>query len=249
MKKIKNNQLGFGTVEIILVVIIIALIGVVGWLVYKNQHKTTSTTSSYSSKSSSTSKTTSTAPSQPTSPYAGWKTYVLPVEKLSFMYPPNWTVNSANTNQLTSTQDQLELDDSSTGFTFSVSDGNGNGGDNFPEASSAAVPVTFLGQSDYFVPAYGVGSFGQGSSDGMIAGAFLQTSTSNNGGPNGGWPWPKDRTAYQSNPQYGGGPVLPGDPTDYFIISIGFKPQLTLGQFATNTDLKDAQLVIQSAHY
>ena len=37
--KIKNNEPGFGTIEIILILVIIVLIGAVGWLVYKGHNK------------------------------------------------------------------------------------------------------------------------------------------------------------------------------------------------------------------
>ncbi len=40
MGKLRNNESGFGVVEIILVLVIVALIGAVGYLVYKNHSKT-----------------------------------------------------------------------------------------------------------------------------------------------------------------------------------------------------------------
>ncbi len=60
MGKLRNNEKGFGTVEIILIVVIVALIGVVGWFVYKNHNKTTST-------STTTANTTTTKPTTQTS--------------------------------------------------------------------------------------------------------------------------------------------------------------------------------------
>jgi hypothetical protein len=39
MRKLKNNEKGFGAVEAILIVIIVLLIGAVGYLVYKDKHK------------------------------------------------------------------------------------------------------------------------------------------------------------------------------------------------------------------
>ena len=40
----KQNQSGFGTIEILLVLVIVVLIGVIGYMVYENHYKITSTT-------------------------------------------------------------------------------------------------------------------------------------------------------------------------------------------------------------
>jgi hypothetical protein len=65
MGKLRNNQKGFGTVEIILIVVIVALIGVVGWFVYKNHNKTTpSTTNTTSTTPTTSTPTTTKQPSQ-----------------------------------------------------------------------------------------------------------------------------------------------------------------------------------------
>lgn len=81
MKKLSKSELGFGTVEIILVIIILALIGVVGWFVYKNQNKTT------------TSSNTTTGPvNTPTTvdPYADWTAYSSSDGQYSLKYPKTW---------------------------------------------------------------------------------------------------------------------------------------------------------------
>lgn len=46
MKRIKNNQAGFGILPVILIVVIVAIIGVTGWYVYKSVKNTNSTLSS-----------------------------------------------------------------------------------------------------------------------------------------------------------------------------------------------------------
>ncbi|HEV7454394.1 MAG TPA: hypothetical protein VGO07_03985, partial [Candidatus Saccharimonadales bacterium] len=40
MQKIKNNQLGFGAVEVIIIIVVLVLLGAGGWMIYKNQKKT-----------------------------------------------------------------------------------------------------------------------------------------------------------------------------------------------------------------
>ena len=80
MKQLKKNEHGFSAVELVLVLVIVALIGIVGWMVYKNHNKSTPATT--------VSETTSTT----TNPYAGWKSYTLQYENISFNYPSNWTL-------------------------------------------------------------------------------------------------------------------------------------------------------------
>jgi hypothetical protein len=85
MKKIKNNQLGFGAVEAALIVIIVCLIGVVGWLVYdKSQNKTINKTNS------ATSPTTNTATVKTAKQTS---IYIDSIAGYSFEYPKDWTVS------------------------------------------------------------------------------------------------------------------------------------------------------------
>jgi Tfp pilus assembly protein PilE len=241
MSKIIKTEKGFAVLELILIILVLAIVGFAGWWVYMNQHKTVD------AKNITTTLQNKTTPKvASTNSYAGWKMYTLPVEKLSLMYPSDWTVSNT---ALTSTQDDTILT-SSDGFSIEISDGNGNGGDPIPEApASSAVPVKFVGQSDYLAFTYGTGSAGQGSSDGLVDGAVLQTSTNENNGPNDGYTWPTDKYAYQSNPNFGGGPIIPGDPTNYILMGCSLKTQITLQQAPYNSDFKDAELVIASMHY
>src|SRR5215469_1480939 len=92
MKKLNNR--GFGFIGVLAVIIILAAAGGIGAYVYHKHHKTNSTmTSSSNSSNSSTSKSGDTTNQTP-DPYAGWKTYTLPAEKLSFMYPKKWTISN-----------------------------------------------------------------------------------------------------------------------------------------------------------
>lgn len=90
MKQFRKNELGFSAVEVVMVVAIVALLGVVGWLVYKDHHKTTAKNTPIVQPY----KTTTPAPkaNAPTAanPYAGWNTYTLKLEKITFRYPSTW---------------------------------------------------------------------------------------------------------------------------------------------------------------
>jgi hypothetical protein len=177
MKKTLNNN-GFGLIGVLAIILVLVVAGGAGAYVYHRDHKAKGSTTSSTGSTGTTTK-----PPTPADPYAGWKTYTLPVEKLSFKYPSDWTVSNAAP---TSTQDATTLT-SSDGFTVNIEDGVSNGGDTTPEApAGSAVPVTFVGQSDYLVFTYGTGSVGQGSSNGLIAGTALQTNTNEHGGP-GRW--------------------------------------------------------------
>ena len=85
MQRLKNNEKGFGTIEIILVLIIVLLIGAVGYLVYKNQHKATVTKVVTITKTSPA--TNKTSANDPT---ASWNPYASTVGKFSLKYPSTW---------------------------------------------------------------------------------------------------------------------------------------------------------------
>jgi hypothetical protein len=89
MKKIKNNQLGFGAAEAVLIVIIVCLIGVVGWSVHdKSQNKTTHKTNSTTSPTTNARANATTV--KPTKQTA---TYTDSIAGYSFEYPKDWTVS------------------------------------------------------------------------------------------------------------------------------------------------------------
>jgi len=95
MKKIKQNELGFGAVEVILVIVIVVLIGAVGWMVFKNHIKTTTPLQSKTTNCSTEPELTAecaakNSPVQAQDPYAGWETYTSSTEKASFKYPSTW---------------------------------------------------------------------------------------------------------------------------------------------------------------
>jgi hypothetical protein len=60
-------------------IIVIAFIGVGSYYAYRSYHKQNISTSSYADAR--------------LDPYKGWKTYTLKYEKLTFMYPPSWSID------------------------------------------------------------------------------------------------------------------------------------------------------------
>lgn len=235
MGKIQNNQSGFSAVEVLLAILVVVVIGFGGYYVWHTQHDKTKpiSTASTSSKTASSTKTTTTTP---TSPYAGWKTYKLSVEKLNFKYPAYWTVSDTSS----ATQDNVVFT-ANDGSQFNISDDNSNGGDTNPEASNNPVPITYVGQSDYLVFGYGRGDRGQGTSDGLISGALLQTGTD----ISNGYPFPTDKYATAQNTVDFG----PDVPTNYMIIGYTTKTQVPLADAQTTQMFKDAELVIKSMQY
>jgi hypothetical protein len=159
MNRIKNNESGFSAVEIVMVIVIVGLIGAVGYLVYKNQHTTTKTVVVTKVVKGPTS---SSSPSSIASnPYAGWKTYTLKYEKLTFKYPSDWTLSEylSSTNASGSSQNTDKVDLSAPGVTkgnstLSIEDGvNEN---NIPLSTSSLlyanpVNVKFIGNNNYLL--------------------------------------------------------------------------------------------------
>lgn len=146
MYKLRNNQQGFGAVEIILVVAVIVLLGVAGWLVYRNHHKATNT--SPTTTTSNIHKTSSTS-SQTADPYAGWKSYTLKYEQATFKYPAGWTLKNTPPVSPTDTSDSVNLT-APDGFGVEIATGGlGHPSYDGPTTVLAAVPVTFAGKAGY----------------------------------------------------------------------------------------------------
>jgi hypothetical protein len=95
MSKIKQNQAGFGTVEIIVVIVVVALAGFAGWMVHKNHHKP--------AKAAPVAVAATPSPAA-TNPYTGWKSYCDTINNGCFKYPNNWTLTSSNANGLVNVQ-------------------------------------------------------------------------------------------------------------------------------------------------
>ena len=230
MKKTFKNEKGFSSVEAILIIIVIALIGVVGYMIYKNHHKNPPAVAVTKTV------TTPAKPSTTVNPYAGWKTFTLTVEKLSFMYPTDWTVSNTAP---TATQDDTILT-SSDGSTLEIVDGISNGGDPRQLDSGSPVPINYISQSDDLV--FGWARMANpngpsGYSSIQVQSAVLLTNPSNQ------YSMPSDVNA-----------VGPNDTTGAINaknISITYlsKSPLTPAQMQTSPSFIDAKLIIKSMHY
>ncbi len=143
-----NDTKGFGVIELIIILVVVIIIGVVGYLAYKYNHKSTPTIVTTNSKRR-TPTNSSTATTSTISQYTGWYTYKLPVEKLSFKYPADWTVKSSSSS---GGNDLLVLR-SSNGFTFDIQDGVAQYGSDPASGNKVAFsqPVVFTGHNDYIV--------------------------------------------------------------------------------------------------
>lgn len=100
----KKNQKGFSVIEGLLILVIVGLLGFVGWYVYNTKNNTDNTLNNAASTkvatSTSTKKTNTTSKtSQTADPYAGWKSYTLHNEKLSFKYPSSWTLTDKSNSK------------------------------------------------------------------------------------------------------------------------------------------------------
>lgn len=93
----KKNQSGFSIVEVLLVIVAILLLAGAGWYVYSSR-KQASNTSSTESSNSTVSDT-----SEAKDPYAGWKTYTINGQGVSFKYPGDWTLGDPAPNGISFT--------------------------------------------------------------------------------------------------------------------------------------------------
>jgi Tfp pilus assembly protein PilE len=244
MCKVRKNEAGFSPVEIVMVLVIVALLGAVGFLVYKNQHKTTTA-----------SVTTATATKQPatktplasTDQYAGWKSYTLKYEKLTFKYPAGWTLKDDSASQgLTPNADSVSLT-ASNGFSASINTGWDGGGDSLNLATDSPLPVQYLGGSGYLVFSH-PRCFGPDSCDAnALKGAILMTNPSSEYRQNrtGGF-FPQDKYAHGDPSVNNGGSTM--------LISAGYsgtnaKTFATLDQAKGDPEISNTVLFVKSMHY
>lgn len=106
MGKLRSDQKGFSTVEVVLVLLVVGLIGVVGFMVYKNNTKTSDGKTTASTAKPDTSPETT----QEADPYEDWQSYCDTRAKSCFKYPQGWNLlygPSINT-QLNSPDAKLE---------------------------------------------------------------------------------------------------------------------------------------------
>lgn len=226
MNKLKKNESGFGTTELILVVVVIVLLTAVGYLVYKNQKKVTPV----STKTATVEKTSAPATVQPADQYAGWKQYTTKYQKVSIKYPSDWkltdntgtqgagsdasTVGTANQDLVTFTSPNGAL------LTFQSVVPKGAASSDTPLVSSDA--VTFAGQKDYLL----YYSSSPTDKSGPVGAAHLSTSATSLLLPS---------TKSSSDTKWNVS-MTPGAP-------------IAATALASNQDFKNAKLIIGSATY
>lgn len=111
MKKIKNNQLGFGVIEIILIVVIVGLLGGLGWYVWKQKASTSNTNNTVPAKSESTAtNNTDTTKNIKTTidDTSTWKEVKNNEYNFSYKYPDESDWVSATSNVATNNQTYTE---------------------------------------------------------------------------------------------------------------------------------------------
>lgn len=246
MQNIKPlNNKGFGLLGILIVVIILAAVSGAGVYVYHQQHKqhdkrTSAVAASTSNKTTTSTKTTTAAPS----PYAGWKSYELPIDKLSFMYPSDWSIDTPQPiSPIGSTQDFVQFR-AADGFYFDISDGGYQyGAEGSYLASSSPIPVKFTSQSCDLVLEYSSSyphspnQTGSPTVSNLVYGGVLLTNAST---PNS---LPNDQNAVGRN-------TFDGTSNSKAVsISFAYKTPITLAEAKSSTDTKNAELVIASMHY
>ena len=230
MNKFKNNESGFSAVEIVMVIVIVGLIGAVGYLVYqKGQNKTTSSTV----PATSMSKTTNNTPA-PADPYAGWKTYVMPLEKVSFMYPSDWQLKVQNDPKITNMDDFVLTSPAGTSLNIGAVDNAGFGGDESKIVGND--PISFSGKP-----------------------AYVQYRSNLN--PDGTYNTTIDAVTLSTTPdQIYKSPIAQNNLTNAqslgtetaFGINMNFTNGMSPANLAaakTNSEVKDFKLILQSAKY
>ncbi len=117
-------------------------------MVYHNDHKTktVSTTTTSTNKPVTTTKTSTTTTQAP-NPYAGWDSYTLKQEGITFKYPSTWTLKD-----MSDSNDDFELLTGTNNFQMTIGAGAAVSAVNAPYGGDTVVqadPITFAGQSAY----------------------------------------------------------------------------------------------------
>lgn len=142
MGKLTKNQRGFAAIEAVLILVIVALVVGTGIYVYHAKHNADKTLNAASSASSTTASTKTTTKS---SPYAGWKTYTLKKEKLSFQYPASWQLKDTSDSE----NDNVTLT-GTNGFVMTIGAGAAVSAVNVGSGPiGQATVVTFAGRTAY----------------------------------------------------------------------------------------------------
>lgn len=231
MGKLQKNQDGFGAVEAVLVLVIVILIGVVGWMVYKNHHKTAMTAANNVTKTATSPTTPATTKSTTPDPYAGWNTYTLKQEKLTFRYPSNWTLKD-----MSDSNNDFETLSGTNNFQMTVGAGAGVASVTLPFGGATVVqadPITFAGQS-----------------------GFIDLWTDEGSGSNSVYSMWLSQSSSQVSSFFPSKHITQNASNSSVVALMDYKaPNDTnftnepLSYVVNDTNFKDAKLLIQSMHY
>ncbi len=234
-------------IETLVVLLVIAAIALVGIFVYRHHQNgktvnasTTASITATKPKVSSSNKTVATV-----NPYAGWKTYTLKYEKLTFQYPSAWTIDDETGSQgLTTNADSVILT-ASDGYQVSIDDGWDGSGDAITLLANDAYPVKFAGSNDFIVPG-GCGDrckLSGGDTNSIGVGGILMTKATDDYSNND---FPQDRYAH-GNPSINSGGSLMLIDGDY--TGSNSKDYTTVSQVQNDPEFKNYVLLLESMHY
>lgn len=175
------------------------------------------------------------------SPYAGWKTYTLKYEKLTFKYPSNWQViddsNGPNENPHTDNVDFKSPDS----FNFNIIDGMKPGGDPRSLDSDSPISVTFAGQPMYLIFSHPSMPKLTNQDPNSVGSMNLLTN------PKDEYSWPKDKNVFSTSTVNGGGSNM--SIHAWYQTSSGPKYFSSVQQAMNDSEYKNAKLVIESMNY
>jgi hypothetical protein len=139
MTKLGKKSDGFGAVEGLLILIIICLVVFIGYYVWHTNKDVNKT-----EKATNTAATATKTPAK-TDSYAGWNSYTLKNEKLSFRYPSGWKLEDDSQGKT----DELQLT-ATDGFVLSITAGGlGHPSSDGPLKVYEAESIKFAGRPAY----------------------------------------------------------------------------------------------------
>jgi hypothetical protein len=110
---LRQNNKGFGAIELILILVAVVVLAGAGWYVWMRERKTkmNALTGSTSTTSNTNTSQTNTTPQPKPDPYAGWKTYSNSTYGISFRYPTTWllTEGTVNSNGTSATKQEYAI--------------------------------------------------------------------------------------------------------------------------------------------
>lgn len=174
------------------------------------------------------------------SAYAGWKSYTLQNEKLTFLYPPNWAAGPWPAATPSATQDLAVLA-ANDGFKCTIEDGISNRTGSGSLVSGSPISLTYMGKPAYFVFLNPKPAGSTTADTSKVEGAILLTN-------------PNDASSLLLGKYAVGTSTAPGaNNGKYISFACNLPSPISLQQLQQNPmvalDYKNAKLVVESMHY